>query len=378
MIYLDNAATTFPKPRAVVRETVRCMEEYAGNPGRSAHPASIKAAQAVYDTRMKICELFGVDREENVIFTKNATEAINLALFGLLREGDGVITTNLEHNAVIRALWCLRERGVKTEIVDATASDDALVADVEAKIAPETRALVCLHASNICPRVLPIRRLGALCRKRGIFFIVDAAQSAGIYDIDMKRDNIDVLCAPGHKGLFGPMGAGVAVFRGGFDFSLLSPLLFGGTGVSSADASMGHTPPESYEAGTLALPAIVGLGAGVDFVKSVGTKAIRDHDAALYEKAKSELLTLGAKIYGDFGSGAVLLFNLPGMAGSDVAAALGDKGICVRAGLHCAPTAHVALDTEGDAVRIGFSPMNTERDVAALICALNKIKNGRG
>ena len=376
MIYLDNAATTFPKPRAVGREMLRCMEEYAGNPGRSAHPISLKAASAVYDARVEICGLFGVHSEENVIFTKNATEALNLAMFGLIHSGEHVITTNLEHNSVIRALWYMKQFGVESDRVDALTDDDTLIKEIEALIAPNTRALVCIHASNICPRVLPLAEIGELCHKHGILFIVDAAQSAGIYDISVSRDNIDVLCAPGHKGLFGPMGTGVAVFRDGFDFSLLSPMLFGGTGINSSDAEMGHTPPESYEAGTLAVPSIVGLCEGVKFVKRTGTDAIRTHEAGLYRLAKNELLSLGATIYGDVGEGAVLLFNLPGMDGSDVAAALADMGICVRAGLHCAPLAHISLGTGGDAVRLGFSPMNTERDIKALIGALHKIKNG--
>jgi len=375
MIYLDNAATTFPKPRSVLRETLRCMEEYAGNPGRSSHPLSMRAAAAIYDARVEICELFGIRSEENVIFTKNATEALNLALFGLLHRGDHVITTNLEHNSVIRALWYMKQFGVESDRVDALTDDDVFISNIEAQIKPNTRAIACIHASNICPRVLPLAKIGELCRSHGILFIVDAAQSAGIYDIDIPRDNIDVLCAPGHKGLFGPMGTGVAVFCDGFDFSLLSPMLFGGTGMNSSDAEMGHTPPESYEAGTLAVPSIVGLCEGVRFVKKTGTAAIRSHDAALYRLAKNELLSLGATVYGDVGEGAVLLFNLPNIDGSVIAEALAEKGICVRAGLHCAPLAHISLGTGGDAVRLGFSPMNTERDIKALIGALHKIKN---
>lgn len=375
MIYLDNAATTFPKPREVARAMARCMSEFAGNPGRSSHPVSAAAARAVYDTRCAVAEMFGAESEENVVFTKNATEALCLAIFGLIGRGDHVITTNFEHNSVRRPLCRLRdEKGVGVTYLDARQGDDALVAALDASINPNTRALVCLHSSNVCTRVLPVRRLGEVCQRRGVLFILDAAQSAGIYDINIKKDNVDVLCAPGHKGLFGPTGTGFCVFRDGFDFSRLSPLLFGGTGVDSISRDVGRTPPESYEAGTLNVPGIAGLGAGIGFNRRRGTAAIREHEAALCRIAKDELLSLGATVYGDYGDGAVVLFNLRGKSGSQVAEALGDAGICVRAGMHCAPTAHDALGTGGDAVRVSFSPMNTERDVRGFIDAVNKLR----
>ena len=375
MIYLDNAATTFPKPCEVARAMARCMSEFAGNPGRSSHPASAAAARAVYDTRCAVADMFGAETEENVVFTKNATEALCLAIFGLIGRGDHVITTNFEHNSVRRPLCRLcDEKGVGVTVLDARQDDNALVKALDDGIKQNTRALVCLHSSNVCTRVMPVHRLGEVCRRRGVFFILDAAQSAGIYDIDLNKDNIDVLCAPGHKGLFGPMGTGFCVFRKGFDFSRLSPLLFGGTGVDSISRDVGRTPPESYEAGTLNVPGIVGLGAGIGFVRRRGLEAIREHEAALCQIANDELRALGATVYGDYGDGAVVLFNLGDRVGSEVAEALGDAGICVRAGLHCAPTAHDALGTGGDAVRVSFSPMNTERNVRALIDAVNKIK----
>ena len=373
MVYLDNAATTFPKPRTVLGSVFRCMEEYAGNPGRAAHPIAMRASEAVFEAREEVCSFFGVTSVENVIFTKNATEALCLCIFGMLRPRGRIITTDLEHNSVRRPLEVLKKRGAAIDIVGATGDDDALIRDIERTICPDTQAIVCVHASNVCPRVLPIEKIGALCRRRGIIFIVDAAQSAGIYDIDLSKIGADAVCFPGHKGLFGPMGTGGVCFKDGFDFSRLAPLLYGGTGSHSSDADVGRTAPESFEAGTLALPSIVGLCEGVRYVKKIGTKAILEHDAALYRLAKNELLSLGATIYGDFGDGAVLTFNMPRVCGSDVARSLGDRGICVRAGMHCAPTAHKALGTGGDAVRISFSPMNTERDVRILIDALSKI-----
>lgn len=374
MIYLDNAATTFPKPPAVLREVMRCLKKYGGNPGRASHPLSAAASEKVFEARGELCALFGAPCEENVIFTKSATEALDLAIFGMLGGADRIITTNLEHNSVRRELAVLKRRGTDIVMLDATAPDEIFLQSLKTEIKKGADALVCIHASNVCPRVLPIRKMGALCRRRKVKFILDAAQSAGIYDIDIEKDCIDALCVPGHKGLFGPMGTGAAIFCRGFDFSRLSPRLHGGTGVDSADEDVGRTPPESFEAGTLAVPSIAGLCEGVKFVRRTGTENIRRHEAALYRIAKSELLSLGATLYGDFGDGSVLSFNLPGIEGSNVAASLGDMGICVRAGMHCAPTAHDALGTGGDAVRISFSPMNSEKDVRALTGALYKIK----
>lgn len=375
MIYLDNAATTFPKPKSVVRQMARCMEHYAGNPGRGSHPISMMAANAVYGARCAVSEMFGAASEANVVFTKNATEALCLAIFGLIGRGDHVITTNFEHNSVRRPLCRLSDTlGVEVTVLDARRNDEDLAAELEKSIKPNTRALVCQHVSNICTRVLPIGKFGKICRRHGMLFILDAAQSAGIYDINITRDCVDVLCAPGHKGLFGPGGTGFALFCEEFDFSRLTPSLYGGTGVNSADRDVGRLPPESYEAGTLAVPSIVGLCEGLKFVKKEGVAAIREHEAALCRLCKNELLSLGATIYGDFGDGAIVLFNLKNRVGSEVAEALGEMNICVRAGMHCAPTAHDALGTGGDAVRVGFSPMNTEKDVRALIDAVNKIQ----
>ena len=357
----------------IVSICVHCMKKYAGNPGRAAHPLSAKAAETVFCARSELGALFSA-REENVIMTKNTTEALNLAVFGLLTRAKRIITTNLEHNSVRRPLAALKSRGTDVAVIDATRPDGEFIGVLEDEMEKGADALVCLHASNICPRVLPIREMGRVCRRHGATFILDAAQSAGIYDIDVEKDGVDVLCVPGHKGLFGPMGTGAAVFRSDFDFSALDPILLGGTGTFSADDDVGRTPPESFEAGTLAVPAIAGLCEGVRFLRRTGTGAIREHEAKLYRYAKAEILSLGGTIYGDFCDGSVLSFNIGGIGGSDVMSRLGDTGICVRAGMHCAPTAHKALGTGGDAVRVGFSPMNSERDVRALIDALWKIR----
>ena len=229
MIYFDNAATTFPKPPSVIQEMMRCMKEYGGNPGRSGHRLSLAAAEAIFDVRTAIAEFFGIGKAENVIFTSNCTEALNLAIAGIARRGDHFLISDLEHNSVLRTVSNLcREKGMYFDTFHALASDDAMLNEISRKIRPNTKAVITTHASNICPRILPIGKIGNLCRKRNVFYIVDAAQSAGIYDISIMRDGISILCAPGHKGLYGPQGSGFAAFSDDFDFSRLKPIFYGG------------------------------------------------------------------------------------------------------------------------------------------------------
>lgn len=375
MIYLDNAATTFPKPSSVVRSMAKCIKEYCGNPGRSAHALALKSAEAVFDTRSGICAIFGTSKQENVIFSYNATHAINKVLSGLIRPGDGVITTNMEHNSVRRPVANIcAMRGAEYSVINALAPDDALISELEAKITPRTRIVVTVHASNICSITLPIAKIGEVCRRRGLIYVVDASQSAGIYDINIPRDGISVLCAPGHKGLYGPQGTGFAVFCDDFDFSLLSPSEFGGSGFASADITMGHTPPESYEAGTVNVPGIVGLGEGIKYVRSVGTQKILAHEKEMFSLARDGLSAVGGiKIYLPERAGGVLLFNSDGMSGSALSASLAESGICTRPGLHCAPTAHTAVGTGGDAVRISFSAFTKPEDIYSLTAAVRRI-----
>ncbi len=353
----------------------KCIKEYCGNPGRSAHPLALKSAEAVFDTRSGICALFGTSKQENVIFSYNATHAINKVLSGLIRSGDGIITTNMEHNSVRRPVANLcAMRGAEYSVINALAPDDALISELEAKITPRTRIVVTIHASNICSAALPVAKIGEVCRRRGLIYVVDASQSAGIYGINLPRDGISVLCAPGHKGLYGPQGTGFAVFCDDFDFSLLSPTEFGGSGFASADITMGHTPPESYEAGTLNVPGIVGLGEGIKYIRSVGTENILSHEKKLFALAREGLSSVdGIKIYLPEREGGVMLFNSDRMSGSALSAALAENGICTRPGLHCAPTAHAAVGTGGDAVRISFSIFNGAEDIHSLVTAVGRI-----
>ncbi|MBR5187453.1 MAG: aminotransferase class V-fold PLP-dependent enzyme [Clostridia bacterium] len=376
MIYFDNAATTFPKPPAVIHEMFRCMKEYGGNPGRSGHRLSLAAAEAIFDTRTLIADFFGISKAENVIFTSNCTGALNLAIGGIARKGDHFLISNLEHNSVLRVVSNLcREKGMSFDVFHALASDDAILNEIDKKIRPNTKAVISTHASNICPRILPIARMGALCKKRNVLFVVDAAQSAGIYDISIMRDGISILCAPGHKGLYGPQGSGFAAIADDFDFSRLKPCVYGGNGKNSAEIDMGYEPPDSYEAGTLATPAIVGLGEGIRFVKERKRERIEMLENQLFHSAQKMLSDIPrVKIYlPEATNGSLLLLGFDGISPSEVAEKLSDHGICTRAGMHCAPMAHRALGTGGDALRISFSAMNTSAEVEAFTYILQTI-----
>lgn len=376
MIYFDNAATTFPKPPTVAKEMLRCMSEYGGNPGRSGHRLSLAAAEAVFNVREALAEFFGIHKPENIVFTANCTAALNLAISGIAKRGDHFLISDLEHNSVLRTVAGLcRERGMSFDIFHTLSGDDMILSEIEKKRKPNTRAVICTHASNICPRILPISRIGALCKRLHLLFIVDAAQSAGIYDISVMRDGISVLCAPGHKGLYGPQGSGFAAFADDFDFSHFTAYAYGGNGKNSAEIDMGHEPPDSFEVGTLATPAIVGLGEGLRFVRLRRREQIEAHENSLFHHARNVLGTIPrVKIYlPEENRGSLLLLGFEGVSPSMIAEKLSDHGICTRAGLHCAPIAHRTLDTGGDALRISFSVMNTLTEVDAFSYILQTV-----
>ena len=367
MIYFDNAATTFPKPSEVSAAIVHHMAAHGGNPGRAAHPLALSAAEAVYDARSEIAAFFGGGKPENTVFTQNATHALNLAIFGAVKGGDHVLISNLEHNSVFRPVAELYRRGVASYTVfDALGDDEQTLSNIKKALRRSTRVVITTHVSNVCPKVLPLARISHFCRERGILHIADVSQSAGIYPVDM-RDGADIICAPGHKGLYGPQGTGFCLFADDFDFARLSPTVFGGNGINSDKAEMGRTPPESFEAGTLAAPAIVGLCRGVRFVKRTGIEKIRAHESAICEKICTFLSQNGrVKIYlPREKAGSTLLFNVDGIGASELAALLAARGVCTRAGMHCSPLAHTALGTGGDALRLSFSAFNTLAEAEA-------------
>ncbi|MBO5006903.1 MAG: aminotransferase class V-fold PLP-dependent enzyme [Clostridia bacterium] len=364
MIYFDNAATTFPKPPEVVRAMVNCLKNLGGNPGRGAHPLALAAAEAVYDARSEISSFFGGTKPENVVFTQNATQALNTAIFGAVKPGDHILISNLEHNSVYRPVSELYRRGIASYTVfDALGTSEQTLLNIEKAFRRNTRIIITTHASNICPKVLPVKEISALCRARGLYHIIDASQSAGIYELDIN-DGASIICAPGHKGLYGPQGSGFCLFADDFDFSRFSPSVFGGNGLNSEKSEMGHTPPESFEAGTLAVPNIVGLCEGVRFVKRLGLSRIQKYEESICERILSRLRKDDRiKIYTPAEStGATILLNVSGKSSAQIASSLSEKGICTRAGMHCSPLAHDSLGTGGDALRLSFSVFNTEKE----------------
>ena len=353
MIYLDNAATSFPKPPPVLSAMRDCCARYCGNPGRGSHILALRSAETVYACREALAELFGSEHPENVVFTLNATMALNLAIKGLAGAGDHILFSDLEHNAVRRPIAALAaEKRITCSVFPSLAgrvdrTDEAILAGIRKALRPNTRILVCTHASNICPVTMPLEAIGALCREKGIRFIVDAAQSAGHLPIDMERMGIDILCAPGHKGLL----VGFLILRDGIRLRTLTE---GGSGVDSVPAEMPEDPPERYEAGTLSTPAIAGLLAGVRYIRQVGLDRVRTHLTSWNRRLRERLETdPRVEILTPETDGAILLFRMAGIPSERVGAELNRHGICVRAGLHCAPLAHQTIGTFPDgAVRV--------------------------
>jgi len=384
MIYFDNAATTCPKPEQVLREVTRCLREYSGNPGRASHKLALAAANAVYSCREAICDEFG-GQPENVIFTPNATYALNLAIKAFAKKASSghILISPIEHNSVRRPVISLCGDGFEYSTFDVPACpchSQTIVHSIKNSLRDDTKLIVCTHASNICGMVLPIREIGRLCRKRGIYFIVDASQSAGIYDINIGDDCIDALCCPGHKSLYGIQGSGFVLFSdncasdGFWDGITITE---GGSGSASLDEYMPGGLPEHFEAGTLSTPAIASLGAGLKFV-SPNKEEFRYRKSQLIRRIRSVLMnTPRITVYAPhFDDSPILLFNIAGISPTETAARLDDAGICVRAGLHCSPLAHELLGTgDGGAVRISVGAFNTASEADEVCRKIRRMRN---
>ena len=377
MIYFDNAATSFPKPRRVAEEQLRCMQIYGGNPGRGSHALALAAARKIYECREELASFFGSSSPENVIFTMNTTMALNIAMKGLLQKGDHVLISDMEHNAVFRPIYKLAREGVITyDVFDTfptlpSRTPEMICASILEKIRPNTRMLVCAHASNICSATLPLAQIGALCRQKGILFVVDAAQSAGHLPIDVEAMKIDALCAPGHKGLWGPQGSGILVLREGI---VADTLLEGGSGYNSLEGNMPQDAPERYEAGTLPTPAIAGLLEGVREVKRLGLSHIHAHECTLIARLYDHLAALPkVSLYAPHHAGGVLLFSIQDISSDRVGSFLNERGFCVRTGFHCAALAHATLGTPpSGAVRVSPSLFNTMAQIDAFADTLKE------
>lgn len=377
MIYLDNAATTWPKPEGVYQAVEDCMRNYAANPGRSGHKMALKAAREIFETRLLLAELFHIQDETRIVFTGNATEALNLALKGVLKSGDHVLISAMEHNSVVRPLKALESKGVEMSIIPCDGAGRLDIQALEEQIRPQTRLIALTHASNLTGTLMPIKKVGALAESRGILFLVDAAQSAGIYEINVEENHIDLLAAPGHKGLFGPQGTGFLYIRPGLELATLKE---GGTGSKSSEILQPDLMPDRHESGTLNTPGIVGLKAGLQFIKEQGLADIRSRSQRLTAYLLEGLQAIkGLTLYGPGNcreQGGVAAFNLEGMDCSQLAFLLDSRyDIYGRSGLHCTPLAHGSIGTEKiGAMRLSLGYFNTETEIARTLQALKEIR----
>ncbi len=379
MIYLDNAATTLHKPPQVMDAVVRAMTAM-GNAARGAHGGALEASRAVYAARVKLAKLFGCPRPDHVVFTANSTEALNLAINGILRPGDHAVTTDCEHNSVLRPLYRLEEeRGVTLGIVPADRLGRVDYGAFERLVGPQTRAVVCTHASNLTGNVLDLARIGEIAHRQGALLVVDASQTAGAIPIDMEAMHIDVLCFTGHKGLMGPQGTGGLCIRPGVE---IAPWKVGGSGVHSYDRHQPQEYPTRLEAGTLNSHGIAGLSAALDFISEVGVAAIEEKERALMDRFyRAVSATEGVTVYGDFSQArrsAIVTLNIRDYDSAAVSDELSESyGIATRPGAHCAPRMHEALGTtDRGAVRFSFSWFNTEDEVDAAIRAVRELAEG--
>lgn len=376
MIYLDNAATTLKKPDCVVDAVTNALC-HMGNSSRGTHDSSLKSARAVFSARLSLAKLFNAPGPEQVVFTQNSTEALNIAISGLFSKGDHVITTDLEHNSVLRPLYRLEDEGVITlSVVPADKQGRVDYADFARLIRKETRAIVCTHASNLTGNVVDLEQVGIIAKTHDLYLVVDASQTAGAYPIDMEKMGISVLCFTGHKGLMGPQGTGgLCVAKG----VAIRPFKVGGSGVQSYGRTHPEEMPTRLEAGTLNGHGIAGLGAGADFILETGIDTIRDHEITLAKRFYEGVKDLpGVTVYGDFSNWnrtAVVTLNIGDYDSGAVSDALEeDYGIATRPGAHCAPRMHHALGTaEQGAVRFSFSWFNTVEEVDAAIQAVKEL-----
>lgn len=376
MIYLDNAATTWPKPESVYQAVEKAMREGGANPGRSGHTMAIGAGRIIQETRELIAGFMGFPQAERVIFTSNATEAINYALKGLLKPGDHVVSGTMEHNAVARPLAALQHQGVEVTKVKSSVQTGINPEDIRASLKPQTKLIAVNHASNVTGTINPIGDIGHVARRAGVPLLVDCAQTAGTFPINMQEMNIELLAFPGHKGLLGPQGTGGLCIGSGID---LTPLKEGGTGSKSESIEQPLELPDRYESGTLNLPGIAGLGAGIKFIQKVGLENIRRHEDHLTSILLEGLDKIsGVILYGPVNGQArssIVSFNIQGVEPGELALILDRNfNIAVRSGLHCAPAAHMVLGTiQGGTVRLSPGYFNTEEEMGQCITAVETI-----
>lgn len=378
MIYLDNAATTYPKPDIVYNKMDYFLRNNCANPGRGGHKLSIDAAKEVYNARDIIGELFNIKNKNRIVFTKNSTEALNIAIFGLLKKGDHVITSSMEHNSVIRPLMMLKkDRTIELSIVKCNNKGYLNIEDIQNQIQSNTKLICITHSSNVNGIVMPIKEIGKLTKEKNIIFLLDSAQTAGVFDINVEINNIGLLTFSGHKSLFGPQGVGGLFIAEGIN---LKAFILGGTGTNSESFDQPSVLPDMFESGTLNTPGIVGLRHGVEFINNIGLHEIQQHKKKLLEEFASRIEGLNNIIlYSDIknlkNNSGIIALNFDGIDSTELSYIL-DKcyNISTRAGLHCAPLAHETLNTKRHGiVRFSFSYLNTLDDVEKTYLALKEI-----
>jgi len=369
MVYLDNAATTFPKPPCVAAAMHRFMTEIGANPGRAAHRLAVEAGHVVGDARESVARLFGVPDPLRVVFTLNATEAINVVVHGMLNPGDHVVTSGMEHNAVMRPLRMAENRGVTVSVVPCACDGQLDPDDVARSVRSETRLIIMTHASNVTGTILPVAEVAEIARARDVLFAVDAAQTAGSVPIDLADVPIDFFVFSGHKGLYGPHGTGGMVIGDRVDPAAVRPLKTGGTGSRSAHADQPDFLPDRFESGTPNAPGLAGLGSAVRYLLDVGVENIRDHERGLLQLLLDGLAhTENVTIHGPGRAEtttATVSFTIDGVSASDAALRLDDEfDVLCRVGLQCAPCAHRTMDTFPDGtIRFGLGYFNTASDI---------------
>lgn len=378
MVYFDNAATTYPKPESVISAVTNAMRVYGANPGRAGHSMAYSTSELIYETRKNACEMFGSDDPAKVIFTPNCTFALNCAIKGLAKKNTHFIISSLEHNAVVRPLEALKSKGVcDYSVAKVERYDGETYMNFERLIRDNTVAVVCTGASNVFGKMPPLKGISALCKKNGLKLIVDAAQISGIFDINCIRDGVDILCIAAHKGLYAPMASGMMIING--DISL-DTVVEGGTGSYSAIPTQPQNLPDKFESGTLSVPLIAGINAGMKFVNKEGINSIRSHEASYVKKISNGFKSMKNVItYTDLDSpyesfAPLISFNIVGKNSEETGALLNKKGIAVRSGLHCAVLAHRTYGTdETGTVRIAPSFFTNINDVNLLLNSVFEI-----
>jgi cysteine desulfurase family protein len=379
-VYLDNASTTFPKPKAVSEAMYNFLINIGGNPGRSNHDNALETNRLLLEARESIASFFNFNKMENVIFTSNITSSLNILINGILKKGDHVITSSMEHNSVIRPLYSLKENNIiELDIISANSFGFISPADIENKIKENTKLVVITHASNVFGSIQPIREIGEVCKKHNIFFVIDSAQSAGVLNIDFKDFNLSALAFTGHKSLFGPQGTGGFIINDDLN-SICSPYALGGTGSLSYSLTQPDFLPDKFESGTLNMPGICGLLEGIKFIKNEGLNTIYEKNSYLRSYLVEELHNINNVILYDSIEKAdsytsCVSFNIKGLDTSELSYLLdSDYNIKNRSGLHCSPLAHKTIGTyPSGTVRLSISYFNTKDEIDYAISSINNI-----